>query len=226
MKAIRIVHTQKRIDRKFKFRRVVERPGQRWGILIGIGILIVGIILLRPASPSDALATVNGEPLTAADLQAYGARMPEDVRMNKQQLLSQAINEQLLLQQAETQGLTVEPSEVDAVIAALLKQRNLRWEDLQQLLQERQLSIDELREAYRRQLLITKLLAAEIPVQVAETQVAQFYLQYQNMFTEYDEATAFEQIRAMLAHQQRQKALPAYVAQLRSESTIEFLPQS
>lgn len=222
---VRIVHLRKRIDRHFKFRQRSPQNRQRWAILLGIVLLIALIwVLKRPQHAPDVLATVNGKSITIADFAEYRARLPAQFQgLPEEQLLEQAINELLLLQQAQQLGIAVSQDEIDAVIAQMLQRQNAGAADLSRLLAERHMTMEELRETYRRQLTIGRMLEQALPVQVDEGAIADFYTQYQQAFSGQDPTAAMQQIRTMLERQQRQGALPVYLTALRNRSDVRII---
>lgn len=222
---VRIVHLRKRVDRHFKFRSPVKPRTQRWGILLAILLIILFIWLSkRSPSPVDALAVVNGQPITLADLAEQRQQMAPEYRNAPQtQLLDQAINELLLIQEAEQHGIIVSPEEIDALISQTLQERGATMGDLNRVLQERQLTLAQFREAYRKQLTISKLVEQLVPVSVPEDAIAQFYEQYPTAFADRDPAETQAEIRQLLERQQRQMALPELVAGLRNRSSIRIV---
>ena len=227
VKTVRVIHQGKRIDRHFTARRLrtPARSHQRWGILISIVVLVLAIGMMKyhqkPLQPG-VLAIVNGHPVTMEDLQQFQRMMP--MHLTTSQLIDQAINQQLLLQEAEKQGIIVSAQEVDVLITETLRQQNATVQDLQQALQKKHLTLTELREAYRQQLTISKLLQGALP-QVTDEQVSEFYNQNQAAFVEQDPARAQEEIRAMLENQQAQTALPQFLSALRNRSDVRIAPQ-
>ena len=219
-----MVHSGKRIDRNFTMRkfRSPERR-QRWGILIGIAILILAIGIFKhnqkPLQP-DVLATVNGQSITLTDLDRF-QKLVSQAHLSTAQLLEQVINQQLLLQEAQKRGVSVSTQEVNVFIVEALKQQNATPQDLQQVLQKRHMSIAELGEAYREQLTISKLLQSIMP-QVSEDQVTQFYNQNQAAFAGKDPTVAQGEIRAALENQQMQTALPGFLSALRNRSDVRI----
>lgn len=223
--AVRLIHVRKRIDRKFKFRNAPIRRSRGMGVLLAFLAIIVVVILVSKRSDPNTLAVVNGEPITIAELEQYRLQLMPQLRgLSQEQVLDQMINERVLLQEAARSGIHVDPEEIDAIITQALTQRGMTQDDLSRALTERQMDFTTLRETYRKQLIISRMLEQRIPVQVSQEQVFQFYTQYQQAFAERDPAEAQAEIQQLLAQQQRQLALPAVITELRNRSAIE-LPQ-
>ncbi len=92
------------------------RAAGRWaGLLVLLGGVVLGCSNGRAQEPK-VLATVNGEPITMADVEAIAgdelARMELDYRKRRRQLveaaLSRAVRDHLLAKEAAAQGLSLE----------------------------------------------------------------------------------------------------------------------
>ena len=149
-------------------------------------ILIISTIASYPkfdhtgtADIGDAIATVNGEGITQAMVDAEYAKIPEayQAMVTDEIILDQIINEMVLLQEADSKGMTSTTEEVDEIIATTMMQLGLSEEDLAARLAEQGMQIDDLKALYLKQLKITKLMEAEVlpNIEVSDDALEEFY---------------------------------------------------
>jgi peptidyl-prolyl cis-trans isomerase C len=139
-----------------------------WIVLIVVVIavaawLITNQVLLKnkgTTTTAGIAATINGEEITNADLDAEYARIPAAYQqfITKDALLEQMINEKLLMQEAVKKGITVRDEEVLALIDDQLKLTNTTMDDFKQQLAAQNMTIQEIQDYYKKQLVITMLL--------------------------------------------------------------------
>lgn len=147
-------------------------------MLLGLAIVAAGC---GEPDGTDLAARVNGERITNADLERYeisrvhdlrgsvGARDAQQQLLQRMGLLRELIDQRILLQRASAQGLGVSDREVDAA----LERRRLAHgtaEDFQEHLESVEVDPRDLREEFRRQLIVEQLLAREIASKVSVTE--------------------------------------------------------
>jgi peroxiredoxin len=119
-------------------------------VVVIVGVAWAALNLLPGAGDesetTQALATVNGEPVTAEDVdvelaiqqgvQAQKGRQlsenPDDVRAFRRELLDQLVDQQLMLQAAEGLGITVTDEEVTSELPVLGQEFAINMEELEQ----------------------------------------------------------------------------------------------
>jgi len=120
-------------------------------------------------------AIVNGEIITASDLQSAAARAriglltlaPDGSAsrrpISEQEVLGELIDQKLQLQLARKKGITVEPDELEKAVEDV-KQKNGLTTDaaLQKALQEEHSSLDQYKNGLKDQILILKLVNREV----------------------------------------------------------------
>lgn len=177
----------------------------------------------------DVLATVNGEAITRADLEAQLALLPADYRdtLDENQVLEEMINELLIIQYARSNGLEASGEEVDAAYDALLVKGNLTEEELEENIASYGLSDEDLRTLLEKKLTVDKVFASEIEpnVSVSLGEVKAFYDENEQVFvTEDGETVPFEQVAPLieerLAAAERVAAYRTFIEALRSEATV------
>ncbi len=138
-----------------------------------------------PAQLPDVLAKVNGESITKADLEKAvqtveaqnGAAVPPDQRDRVYRgVLEQLVSFRLLIQETKVRNISVLDTELDARMAQIRSQFPSE-EAFKQTLAQQKMSPEQLRADARTEMLVTKMLQAEIESNVAVTpaQVQDFY---------------------------------------------------
>jgi peptidyl-prolyl cis-trans isomerase SurA len=153
--------------------------------------LALGFSACKQAVPANVAATVNGRPLTYADIdKEYKRQFPQQpegveadqVQYGKLELLRAMIDEEILLQRAEKLSLMATESEVDTRLNQI--KAPYTQEEFQKTLDAQQLSAEELKTKIRRSLSIDKLWNKEILTQIniTDAEVKNFYETNKNSF--------------------------------------------
>ncbi len=137
------------------------------------------------STPPPAVALVNGEPISAADLQRELRQSGGDASEGegptlavRKRLLSDLVDRTLLLQQARARSVTVGQDQVER---AFLRQRSeypgTHFDDL---LAQQRLSAAELKARLKDRLTVEKLLADEVfpQVQATEDEIQRYYAEH------------------------------------------------
>jgi len=118
-------------------------------------------------------AVVNGEPILYSEIVSYAKENGiSDLRVARDKL----IEKEILLTQAESEGLKVSDSEVERALKDFMKKNGIKSEkELKELLSREGLTLNDLKEKIREQLLIAKLIAKDVKskVDVSEGEVEQ-----------------------------------------------------
>ncbi len=109
-------------------------------------------------------AKVNGVPITEIQLNEDYARLPLQYQyfITKDAFLKQLIDEVLLTQEATRQGFTVSQQEVDESLNTFMQENNVTPDKLNEVLTQKKLNYQQLRNLVENQLLIDKLLQKEV----------------------------------------------------------------
>jgi peptidyl-prolyl cis-trans isomerase SurA len=137
----------------------------------------------KPVS-KDVAATVNGRPITYADLdRAIAAQFPNaPLKTNADQTiqlrletLRALIDNEILLQRAEKEGLLAADADVEAKFNEL--KAPYTQEQFQKMLEQRKMSIADLKAQIRRELSVQKLFNKEIGshISISDADVSAFY---------------------------------------------------
>ncbi len=105
-----------------------------------------------PAADGDVVATVNGKPITRAELETFRATRKDGKPQNEKALVEELVNLELLRQAAEKEGLAKTP-QMQAELSNL-KRRALAGAELQRYIDAHKAELDEqaLRKEYEAQI--------------------------------------------------------------------------
>jgi parvulin-like peptidyl-prolyl isomerase len=155
--------------------------------------ILVGMMLMVPAARGAervvveaTLVRVNERIVTISDftdrLRQELAQMPsppnnEELRKYADMLLNEMVSELVLLERATEKRLTVDDEAVDRALDNLREENNLQDdEDWKKALESAGLTIETLRERYRRQMLLQRAVQGEIrPVEITEEELRRQY---------------------------------------------------
>lgn len=167
-----------------------------------VAALVLQASAVKPVPPQlpDVVARVNGQAISKGDLDkavreleaSAGNAVPPDQRDRVLRgVLDQLIGYRLLIQETKARKTAVADTELDARIAEIQKQFPTE-EAFQQVLEQRALTLQQLRDDVRDDLLVSKMLQAEIEAKVVVNaeQVAAFYQQNPSQFQQGERVRA------------------------------------
>jgi len=148
-----------------------------------ICILAISVSCNKPISPNIA-ATVNGRPITYSELdRAIAAQFPATAPTKnadqttgvRLEALRALIDNEIMLQRAEKEGLLASDADVDAKFNEL--KTPYTKEEFQKVLQQRKMSVADLKAQIRRELSVQKLFNKEIGshISISDGDVGAFY---------------------------------------------------
>jgi len=154
-----------------------------WPLIFSGALAVLLASCNKPVSP-DVAATVNGRPVTYAELnRAMTAQFPNSpIKANSDQstgvrleALRTLIDNEIFLQRAEKEGLLASDADVDAKFNEL--KTPYTQEEFQKLLEQRKMSVTDLKAQIRRELSVQKLFNKEIAshITITDKEVADFY---------------------------------------------------
>lgn len=165
---------------------MVSGMGRRCGFEIGLAVCGVLALLSSCNKPvsTDVAASVNGRPITYAELdRTIAAQFPNaPLKANTDQTtgvrleaLRALIDNEIMLQRAEKEGLLASDAEVDAKFNEL--KAPYTQEEFEKLLQQRKMSIPDLKAQIRRELSVQKLFNKEIGshISISDVDITAFY---------------------------------------------------
>ena len=150
---------------------------------IGCAVLAILASCSKPVSP-DVAATVNGRPITYAELdRTIAAQFPNaPLKTNADQttgmrldVVRALIDNEIMLQRAEKEGLLASDSDVEAKFNEL--KAPYTKEEFQKLLEQRKMSVADFKAQVRREQSVQKLFNKEIGahISISDADVAAFY---------------------------------------------------
>lgn len=163
--------------------------GHRCHFSLPAAVAVAALAACSPSAPAappvsaDTWAVVNGKAILQADVDKAFQRTqdssvvlpPEDMMTTKLNLLNDMILQEILLSKAGALKLDVAPAELDAAFEN--GRRNIPDEAFQQELTKRNVTVADMREALRRELLTQKVVDQEInsKISVTDQEVADFF---------------------------------------------------
>jgi len=192
------------------FSSTCSRRGSRASIVLGLLWASLGVACgSKPAPPAapapvppTTWAVVNGRTISRDDVEKAFRRMQdpsetpgeEEALAAKLNLLNDLIVQDLLLERARALKLEVPASELDAAYAK--RRENLPDDAYQQELKRRNLTVDDMREGLKRDLLSQKVIEKEIgsKVAISDQMVTEFFNANRGQFNLQEEAYHIAQI--------------------------------
>ena len=118
---------------------------------------------------SMIVASIDGEPLTSADIsefaRATGEPAPKQMTATDpqaQRLLRELVAQKLISKEAERIGVEVEEGEVDSYVAEIQRQNNVDQSSFENLLKSQGLSVEEYKRQVQSDILRTRVFASEV----------------------------------------------------------------
>jgi parvulin-like peptidyl-prolyl isomerase len=171
------------------------------------GFVLIAILLFaQPCVAEDGhlldrvVAVVNGDVITESELDTYlqpvyeqmraelqGQKLAEKLNEVRGQLLNQLIEDRLVFQVADKEGVKVEPAEIDAQLDQI-KAQAPKGADFEELVRQQGLSVKELRERIRRQIMVKRLHDSEIrsKIIVSPNEAEDYYKAHLSEFAEQE----------------------------------------
>ncbi len=164
--------------------RSISRRSRAGGPLACIVLVSVLASCNKPVS-SNVAATVNGRAVSYAELdRAIAAQFPNAAALKtntdqatgvRLEALRTLIDNEIFLQRAEKEGLLASDADVDAKVNEL--KAPYTQEEFQKMLQQRKMSLADLKAQIRRELSVQKLFNKEIGshISISDAEVTAFY---------------------------------------------------
>jgi len=135
-------------------------------------------------SSGDAVAKVNGKKILRADVEKYYRNQtaqapqlpsPEEATSLRLAILKQLIDDEIMLQKAEKLGLLATEEEVDGKLNEV--KAPYTQEQFDQRLKERNLTVDDLKREFRRNITIEKVINKEITskITISDADITAYY---------------------------------------------------
>ena len=212
----------KRSRRKAGVRSHRRKVKKRRDPLVFLGVLALILVLaaigayLLSSAPSvtkgqasnetsEVLVTVNGRPITRAELDFQYNLLPAPLKasLTKEMVLEQVINEALVVQASEEKGVRVSQEDVQKRIQGILKSGGVSLADLQKNLAFYNESIEDFEKLVKRQIIIESFTKENIKVpEPTEENLRLIYESRMKDFTTDDQV----KVRHVLVSNQRADA--------------------
>lgn len=159
-------------------------PLRLTGIAIAVALSLVLFACSSKPNTADMMAKVNGKKISRAEVDKYynnqtvgapqqpAGEQADALRLN---ILRDLIDSEILMQRAEKDGLLATDDEVQRKLAEL--KTPYTDEEFQKRLQDRHLTLDDLRQELRRSLTVDKVLNKEVTskIEIKDSDVSRYY---------------------------------------------------
>ncbi|MBL7050935.1 SurA N-terminal domain-containing protein [Candidatus Woesearchaeota archaeon] len=227
-----------------KVHKVRKNKTSFWPItfsIIGIILIVLAIIFVNRSFPitpkvTGTVTIVNGEEITASDLdKEYEfffliGGLPEEYKeqITKELFLnSTLIPEILILQEATKNNIEVTEEEVDSFVQSSIAQSGGTIEAFEATIAELGLTLDNIKEYFKKQLVSFKLLNMTIlkDIKITDAEVEAAYNENKDLFEAQNQT--LEDIKADLTQalliQKQRTAAQLYMEQLRANADIQIV---
>jgi len=227
-------------------RKILTRKSVKWGVAIFCALALVGGTIAwqlggTGGGPAGVIASVDGEEITQEDVEAgvgemkmmlemQGQEVTPDMEQGlRQNVLNELISEILLLQEAERKDIEVSQENVDAQWDSLV-QRYEGEDELQEALDEHDLTEEELRQDITDQLRVQRFLDKVVEEAMEEREIEITEQDKKDLYEQVEEQNPdlpdFEEMKPELEQnllqEHEQQILQELVAELQEESNIEI----
>ena len=161
----------------------------KFSLIIGIVIVlaVAALLIFFKGFPKESgvAAVVNYEKITLSELDRQYTNLPEQYKsiLSKNDLLEQLISEKLLLQEAVSEGLIATPNEINEQLNLSIEQNKMSLKEFEDALSKEGTSLADVKEFFRKKIVIGKLLEEKLAVNVSESEIRKFYDDNMNYFT-------------------------------------------
>lgn len=180
-------------------KRDLSSPGRGvvWAAVLAAALVAAGPGVARAAVINRIVATVDGEPITTYQVDAFiranvrGADPTEVSAEDRKKVLDLLINDMIVDLESSKLGVGASNDEVNAYIEQIKKQNNLDDEKLAAALKQQGLTIESYRVQVKKEIQRSQLLARNVRSQVSVTpeDVQKFYDEHKSQFSDADAVT-------------------------------------
>lgn len=227
-----------------KVHKIRKKKTSFWPIvfsIIGIIVIILAIIYgnrIFSVTPSvvGTVALINGEEITTSDLdkeyefffligglpKEYKEQITKELFLN-----STLIPERLILQEAVKNNIEVSEEEVDSFVQGSIAQSGGTMEAFETTIAELGLTLDNIKEYFKKQLISFKLLNMTVlnNVEITDTEVEAAYNENKDLFEAQNQT--LEDIKADLTQallvQKQRTVAQLYIEQLRANADVQII---
>lgn len=153
-------------------------------------------------------AVVNNEIITLSELEQATelSNKNSEEKIDKRAMLKKLIDEKILNQEATKRGVTISEEEVDLLLQQVKQQNNFDDKAMEEELAKQNMTVDDLKNQFKTQLLTRRLLDAEMQgkIAVTEDEILEYYranygdvefgsqVRIAHILIPYDEENAYE----------------------------------
>lgn len=173
--------------KKRKSKKIKKKTLKKIGVVIVL-IAVLAVVLyfaFKTLAPQRVIAEINEEKITKQELDQKYSKLPDSYKLflTKDAFLDQMINVRLLLQEAKKQEISVTDEEIEAEVETIKRQVPTE-EAFDQLLQQNNINLQELKDQLREQLAINKLLNKTVisKIEISDSKIKEYYDSHKDDF--------------------------------------------
>jgi peptidyl-prolyl cis-trans isomerase SurA len=174
-----------------QIRAVCRTPFRLAGVILSGGVLLAAMSACHRSPSPDVMATVNGKAILRADVEKYysaslldNPQKPsaEQADIRRLAILNQMIDDEIIQQRAAKLNLVASDEDVNAKLTEM--KAPYTQEEFDKQLKARNITVDDLKRDWRRQLTKTKLLNKEIEskINITDAEISNFYVEHKAEF--------------------------------------------
>lgn len=178
-------------------------------------VIVVIIALLYYFKGLFVVATVNGQPITSIAL------INEMKKESGKQSLNSLVSESLILQEAHKQNITISDKDIDGQINTLESSLTSQGQNLDDVLSQRGMTRNDLRDQIKVQLIVDKMLGSKVTV--TDKEINDYYNQNKSSLpSTMDEKSAKASIKQQLRQQKIASAFQTWISGLEQKAKINY----
>lgn len=147
--------------------------------IVAAVVLIAGRAAESRETVDRVVAIVNDDIITLSEMNEMvtSINLTNNHSMDQDEVLQQMIEQKLFEQEADKLGIKVSEAELDAGIAQVKQRFNLNDEQMEEVLEKQNLTMESFREQWRLQTLSNKLLESQLKnkIVVTDDEIAEYY---------------------------------------------------
>lgn len=147
--------------------------------IVAAVVLIAGRAAESRETVDRVVAIVNDDIITLSEMNEMvtSINLTNNHSMDQDEVLQQMIEQKLFEQEADKLGIKVSEAELDAGIAQVKQRFNLNDEQMEEVLEKQNLTMESFREQWRLQTLSNKLLESQLKnkIVVTDNEIAEYY---------------------------------------------------
>jgi hypothetical protein len=190
---------------------VTHKKPRKVNVALIVILFIIAIVAAYVMLQDKAVATVNGEKISAQRVDVLYSSLAPGSTLTKQEIVQRLIDAKLLVQYIEESGYGLSEEEFQRELASRLSQSGVSEEDLKKQLALRGATLDDVKETIVIELFVNKHVIPQISISTADIQA--YRISTNSTLTD-------DEIRKVLFIDQQKQIVAQIIENYRKTSTI------